>query len=45
MIFDDTVAGTFSGSNAGTAMCAVIIESTPAAIAARNGSSSTASMR
>lgn len=36
----DSVAGSSAGSRAGTTMCAVMIESMPAAIAARNGGSS-----
>ena len=41
-IFFETVAGTASGSSAGTAMCAVMTESTPCSMAARKGTSSTA---
>src|SRR5688500_20150928 len=41
----DSVAGVLVASRAGTAMCPVITESTPAATALRNGSSSTASSR
>lgn len=36
----DSVAGSSLGSSAGTTMCAVMIESIPAAIADRNGGAS-----
>ena len=41
----ESVAGISAGASAGTAMCAVITESTPASIAALNGTSSTRSRR
>ena len=39
----DSVAGRSGGASAGTATCAVMMESTPASIAARKGTSSTRS--
>lgn len=39
----ESVAGSLLGSSAGNWMCAVMIESMPAAIAARNGGASVSS--
>ena len=44
-IAEESVEGIPGGESAGTAMCAVITESTPAAMAALNGTSSTLSRR